>query len=60
MERDDALVTAKGVPYWLDTAVPQHSSSGTLPERVDVAVIGGGLTGLSAALHLARMVRRSP
>ncbi len=42
-------------PYWLDTA-PAFSSgaSGLPPGRCDVVVIGGGLTGLSAALALAR------
>jgi glycine/D-amino acid oxidase-like deaminating enzyme len=41
--------------YWLDTAKPagdfRHQE---LPASVDVAVVGGGLTGLSTALHLAR------
>ncbi len=34
--------------------MPHGESSGPLPERVDVAVIGAGFTGLSAALQLAR------
>ncbi|MFI7065786.1 NAD(P)/FAD-dependent oxidoreductase [Kribbella sp. NPDC050124] len=41
--------------YWLDTAKPagdfRHQE---LPASVDVAVVGGGLTGLSTALHLAK------
>lgn len=41
--------------YWLDPAKPagdfRHQD---LPASVDVAVVGGGLTGLSTALHLAR------
>jgi len=50
-------------PYWWDTvsdspaARPQSSAepSNSLPtSRVDVAVIGGGYTGLSAARQLAR------
>ncbi|MEV1238788.1 NAD(P)/FAD-dependent oxidoreductase [Nonomuraea sp. NPDC050022] len=41
--------------YWLDTAEPAGDFRRTeLPANVDVAVIGAGLTGLSAALHLAR------
>src|ERR1700724_3575780 len=40
--------------FWLDTAempaLPQHP----LPDRVDVAVIGAGFTGLSAARTLAK------
>ncbi|MEU6789231.1 FAD-binding oxidoreductase [Nonomuraea angiospora] len=41
--------------YWLDTAEPPGDfRRAELPERVDVAIIGAGLTGLSAALHLAR------
>ncbi|ABE36608.1 FAD binding domain protein [Paraburkholderia xenovorans LB400] len=41
--------------YWLDTA-PRFTKAaqGPLPQRVDVAVVGGGFTGLSAALELAK------
>ena len=41
--------------YWLDTAPPlQAVADAPVQGRVDVAVIGGGFTGLSAALALAR------
>src|SRR5689334_18903476 len=41
--------------FWLDTVeMPRGDSSGPLPERVDVAVIGSGFTGLSAARVLAK------
>ncbi|TDE88549.1 FAD-binding oxidoreductase [Occultella glacieicola] len=41
--------------YWLDTATPAGDfRRSELPKRVDVAVVGAGLTGLSTALHLAR------
>ncbi len=46
----------KFTSYWLDTA-PQGSaerSQTTVEGRADVAVVGGGLTGVVAALHLAR------
>jgi glycine/D-amino acid oxidase-like deaminating enzyme len=42
--------------YWLDTAPmgsPERSTT-SVEGRTDVAVIGGGLTGVVAALHLAR------
>lgn len=39
--------------YAADTPVPLPSEA-ALPERTDVAIVGGGLTGLSAALHLTR------
>jgi glycine/D-amino acid oxidase-like deaminating enzyme len=39
---------------WADTAPPPAEAAGALPERTDVAVIGGGYTGLAAALALAR------
>jgi glycine/D-amino acid oxidase-like deaminating enzyme len=45
----------KFTPYWLDTAPQGPDRSRTeIGGHVDVAVVGAGLTGLSAALHLAR------
>jgi glycine/D-amino acid oxidase-like deaminating enzyme len=44
----------KQVSYWTDSAPPVPSRAGPLPERADTVVIGGGYTGLSTALHLAR------
>lgn len=45
----------KLVSYWQDTATPPGDFRHTpVPEEVDVAVVGAGLTGLSAALELAR------
>lgn len=45
----------KSVPYWLDTAPPgRDRTAADVGGRTDVAVVGAGLTGLSAALHLAR------
>ncbi len=45
----------KFTPYWLDTS-PQGPDRSTteVGGKVDVAVVGAGLTGTSAALHLAR------
>src|SRR5918994_3599394 len=46
----------KFTSYWLDTAPegsPERSKT-NVEGRTDVAVIGGGLTGVVAALHLAR------
>ena len=41
--------------YWLDTAPPfVAGAAGDVGGRADVVVIGGGFTGLSAALALAR------
>jgi glycine/D-amino acid oxidase-like deaminating enzyme len=41
--------------YWLETAPPPPPlAPGPLPDRCDVAVIGGGYTGLMVALELAR------
>src|SRR3712207_2285430 len=41
--------------YWLDTSQPfDRGSSKPLEGRYDVAVVGGGLTGCSAALALAK------
>src|SRR5881394_1039069 len=42
--------------YWPTTAeTPKTDPSQPLPERVDVAVIGAGFTGLSAARTLAKL-----
>ena len=42
--------------YWLTTVeMPRPESSPSLPESVDVAVIGAGFTGLSAARTLAKL-----
>jgi flavin-dependent dehydrogenase len=43
----------KTFSYWIDTA-PEGAdyTRTTLPDRVDVSVIGGGLTGMSAAIHI--------
>ena len=41
--------------YWHTTVqMPDDSNLTPLPEKVDVAVIGGGFTGLSAARTLAK------
>lgn len=45
----------KFIPYWLDTAPQGPDRSRTeIGGNVEVAIIGAGMTGLSAALHLAR------
>ena len=41
-------------PYWWQDAPPEPADREPVPERVDVAVIGSGYCGLSAALELAR------
>jgi glycine/D-amino acid oxidase-like deaminating enzyme len=47
----------KDEPYWWEHARPVAVETSALPTRVDVAVIGSGYTGLSAALTLARAGR---
>jgi len=45
----------KDVPYWIDTApdFPDRAER-PLPDEVDAAIVGGGITGLNAAIALAR------
>jgi glycine/D-amino acid oxidase-like deaminating enzyme len=40
--------------YWLETVRIPPGESGPLPESVDVAIVGSGVTGLSAARALAK------
>src|SRR5215467_9863312 len=41
--------------YWLETVTtPPVQSARDLPENIDVAIVGGGFCGLSAALALAK------
>lgn len=48
-------MAAKEKNYWWETTTPPRLQSATdLPESVEVAVIGGGFTGLSAARALAK------
>ena len=45
----------KLTPYWLDTAEPWGDYRRTpVPERADIAIIGAGFTGVSAALEAAK------
>src|SRR5262249_54663229 len=44
-------------PYWWDAAPREAPSEVALPKKCDVAIIGGGYTGSSAALTLARAGR---
>lgn len=53
----DPSIFAEGFktdPYWWDAAPPDEEGDASPPERVDVAIVGSGYTGLSAALELAR------
>lgn len=47
----------KSEPYWWEAAPRRTLPPADLPGRVDVAVVGSGYTGLSAALTLARAGR---
>ena len=44
-------------PYWWDAAPLESQANVALPKACDVAIIGGGYAGLSAALTLARAGR---
>ncbi len=56
----DAALYAPGFktsPWWWEAAEPLRRDA-TLPDRAEVAIVGGGYAGLSAALTLARLGRR--
>src|SRR5260221_6296842 len=47
----------KEMPYWIDAAREPNAlqaDPGPLPTKADVVIVGGGLTGVSAACELAR------
>jgi glycine/D-amino acid oxidase-like deaminating enzyme len=41
-------------PYWWRAAPHEDRIASMPPQRTDVAIVGSGITGLVAALHLAR------
>jgi glycine/D-amino acid oxidase-like deaminating enzyme len=48
-------MTIREKNFWLETVSgPVAGTAGALPEKVDVAIVGAGFCGLSAALHLAK------
>jgi glycine/D-amino acid oxidase-like deaminating enzyme len=44
-------------PYWWMAARPQDAPAAPLPARCDIAIVGSGITGLNAAIPLARAGR---
>ncbi len=42
-------------PYWWDAAEPAEQPPAALPQEAEVAIVGGGYAGLSAALTLQRL-----
>lgn len=46
-------MTDLGTPYWWDTGTDVPDLSTSPPDRADVAIVGAGFTGLTAALTLA-------
>jgi glycine/D-amino acid oxidase-like deaminating enzyme len=44
----------KDAPYWWEAAPPSNAAVSAPPDRVDVAIVGAGYCGLSAALELRR------
>lgn len=45
-------------PYWITSAPqPKSAPAASLPKRVDVVIVGAGLTGVSAAAELAKAGR---
>lgn len=47
-------ITLREASYWSATAAPPTITERAFPQRVDVAIVGGGYTGLNAARELAK------
>jgi len=45
-------------PYWWRAAAREHNEAPDLPASSEVAIVGSGITGLVAAIHLARAGRQ--
>ena len=54
MDADIFAPAFKTTPYWWEAARPSDEASSELPSETDVAIIGSGYSGLSAALELGR------
>ena len=54
IRRRQTIMAIQEKNYWLETVSIPAGQSSRLPEKVDVAVVGSGVTGLSAALTLAK------
>ena len=54
---DILAADAKLTPWWWEAAPRPDHSRVPIPRRVDVAIVGSGYAGLSAALTLARAGR---
>ena len=54
MMNDELMRDCKLAPFWWDDVPRPALPDEALPERVDVAVVGAGYTGLHAALQTAR------
>jgi glycine/D-amino acid oxidase-like deaminating enzyme len=53
--KDNSAMPMRRVPYWQKEVHPlaNYQSSPSLPKEADVVIVGAGLTGGSAALHIA-------
>ncbi len=53
----NVMEDARTTPFWWEEAPRRPQSSVDLPAKVDVAIVGSGYTGMSAALTLSRAGR---
>jgi glycine/D-amino acid oxidase-like deaminating enzyme len=49
----------KESPWWWEAAEPAPAETPPLPERAEVAIVGGGYCGMNCALELARRGKRA-